>query len=144
MKIGEDLELVNKNEFQFSTSETLNSSIGIEGCKNFENNGSHYYFDGCERRSFWYSNCKLDIDDIVKKICMIYGNDNLYQKISKRFINKSLTGEIEHQFMTYKKLKKYFKWEPKYKLEKGLNITINWYLKFLKKYKYESFIEKKK
>ena len=84
------------------------------------------------------------VNDIVKKICMIYGNDNLYQKISKKFINKSLTGEIEHQFMTYKKLKKYFKWEPKYKLEKGLNITINWYLKFLKKYKYESFIEKKK
>ena len=57
-----------KNEFQFSTNETSNNSIGIEGCKNFENNGSHYYFDACERRSFWYSYCKMDIDDIVKKI----------------------------------------------------------------------------
>lgn len=57
-----------KNEFQFSTNETSKNSLGIEGFKNFENNGSDYYFDTCERRAFWYSFCKKDIDDVVKLI----------------------------------------------------------------------------
>ena len=57
-----------KNEFQFSTNETSKNSLGIEGCRNFENNGSSDYFDTCERRAFWYSYCKKDIDDVVKKI----------------------------------------------------------------------------
>lgn len=57
-----------KSEFQYSTNETSNKSIGIEGCKNFENNGSSFYFDSCERRAFWYSYCKKEVDDIVKEI----------------------------------------------------------------------------
>ena len=57
-----------KSEFQYSTNETSDKSIGIEGCKNFENIGSHYYFDCCERRTLWYSYSRIDIDDIVKKL----------------------------------------------------------------------------
>jgi CDP-glucose 4,6-dehydratase len=84
------------------------------------------------------------VNEIVQKVCSIYGNNELYKKISKAFVNKSLTGEIQHQFMTYKKLNKYFKWKPQHKLEDGLRETIDWYKRFLKKYKYETFIEDKK
>ena len=38
------------------------------------------------------------------------------------------TGEIQHQFMTYDKIKKYFNWKPEFDLEEGLSITIDWYL----------------
>jgi len=84
------------------------------------------------------------VNEVVQKLCMIFDNNLLYEKILKKFKNRSLTGEIEHQFMTYKKLKKYFQWEPQHKMEDGLKSTIEWYSKFLNKYKYESFTEKNK
>ena len=57
-------------------------------------------------------------------------------------MNKTLSGEIEHQFMNYQKLYKYFKWKPLYSLNDGLSKTITWYKSFLKKYNYKIFIEK--
>ena len=80
------------------------------------------------------------VDEIVKKICHKHNNKDLYKIISKNFKNKSLSGEIQHQFMTYKKLFKYFKWKPETNLDDGLDQTIDWYKKFLKKYKYETFL----
>ena len=57
-----------KNEFQFSTNETSQKKLGIEGCKNFENKSSINFFDGYEIREHWYSYCKIDVEDIVKNI----------------------------------------------------------------------------
>lgn len=108
-----------KNEFQFSTNETLNSSIGIEGCKNFENNGSHYFFDGCERRSFWYSYCKVDTDDIVKKILdkskrysydYYLNNDSLQIRLDNRLrgakqICYEITNNTHHKLIITKMIK---------------------------------------
>jgi len=82
------------------------------------------------------------VNQIVKNICEINSNQQLYQSIQKKFTNKTLSGEIEHQFMTYQKLHKYFKWKPLYSLNDGLSETIIWYKKFLKKYNYKIFIEK--
>lgn len=82
------------------------------------------------------------VDEIVKNICKIDSNKLLYNKIKKKFANKSLSGEIEHQFMNYQKLYKYFKWKPTFSLNDGLSRTINWYKDFLKKYNYKIFIDK--
>jgi len=82
------------------------------------------------------------VNQIVKNICEINSNKILYQRIKKKFMNKTLSGEIEHQFMNYQKLYKYFKWKPLYSLNDGLSKTITWYKSFLKKYNYKIFIEK--
>ena len=41
--------------------------------------------------------------------------------------NKKTTGELSVQIMDYKKLNKYFKWKPKYKIEKVLPSLCKWY-----------------
>ena len=53
-------------------------------------------------------------------------NDNLYMKIKDEFRKQKTIGEIQHQFMTYDKLQKYFNWKPEFSLEEGLSITIDW------------------
>ena len=80
------------------------------------------------------------VKDIIRKICFLSNNKELYANIEKRFKNKKLTGEINHQFMSYSKLNKLFKWKPSHKIDDGLRITIEWYGKFFKKYKYDDFL----
>jgi CDP-glucose 4,6-dehydratase len=79
------------------------------------------------------------VKDIILKLCKLTDNEKLYNKINSKFINKSLTGEIQDQFMSYSKLKKYFNWKPTYSLEDGLKISLEWYGKFLEKYGYKDF-----
>tara|TARA_B110000014_G_C20114130_1_gene587839 strand:+ start:653 stop:1702 length:1050 start_codon:yes stop_codon:yes gene_type:complete len=81
------------------------------------------------------------VDEIVNKICTTMGNDKLYYKIKKQFANKKTIGEIQHQFMTFEKLYRYFKWKPEFKIEKGLEHTISWYKDFLKTIDYKSFLK---
>ena len=81
------------------------------------------------------------VKDIISKICTISNNKNLYLKISKKFKNKKLKGEIENQFMSYSKLMKYFKWKPIYSLDEGLKLSYSWYKDFLKKNNYDDFVK---
>jgi hypothetical protein len=57
-----------KIEFQFENEETTSKYLGIAGCKDFENNGAIEYFNCCERRAFWYSYCKEDMDIAVQRL----------------------------------------------------------------------------
>ena len=82
------------------------------------------------------------VKDIVKKICSLTDNLDNYLKIAPKFKNKKSFGEIKNQFMTHNKIKKYFKWTPSHTLEDGLRKTIEWYVEFLKKYNYKSFLSK--
>ena len=68
----------------------------------------------------------------VKKIVQ-----NIYIKDKKRFSkivnlmkNKKTQGEIEFQFMDYKKVKSFFNWYPKFDLKTGLKMTTQWYKNF--------------
>ena len=79
------------------------------------------------------------VQDIIFKLCDLTGNQDLYESIRKKFKNKKLTGEIEHQFMTYDKLNKYFDWKPRHSIDDGLRHTLNWYKDFLKKHDYKDF-----
>ena len=82
------------------------------------------------------------VKDIVKKICFQSKNMNNYKIILPKFKNKKSLGEIKNQFMTYNKIYKYFKWKPNHPLDSGIEKTISWYTKFLKKYGYEPFLSK--
>ena len=70
----------------------------------------------------------------VKKIVQnIYKKDKKrYLKIVKLMKNKKTQGEIEFQFMDYKKVKSFFNWSPKFDLETGLKFTTQWYKNFFK------------
>ena len=81
------------------------------------------------------------VDNIIKELCKQTSNENLYSEIKKRYKNKKLSGEIKHQFMNYKKLNKFFGWKPTYSIESGLEETIKWYEKFLKRYSYKEFLK---
>ena len=73
---------------------------------------------------------------------MLSNRNDLYLKIKNDFKNKSLSGEIQHQFMNYNKLQKYFGWKPKYNLNDGLVETLEWYKDFLQINSYKYFIKK--
>ena len=67
------------------------------------------------------------------------GNQDLYKSIYKKFKNKKLMGEIEHQFITYDRLNKYFGWKSRHSIDDGLKHKFNWYKDFLEKYDYKDF-----
>ncbi len=83
-----------------------------------------------------------EVRNIIENICSLNNNKNLYKEISKNLSSKKLTGEIEHQFMNYKKIYKSFKWKPRHNLAKGLIKTIDWYKKFLNRYNYKDFLNR--
>ena len=49
--------------------------------------------------------------------------------------NIEAIGEITSQVMTYEKVEKYFGWKPKTTFDEGINLTIDWYRKYLKSIK---------
>ena len=82
----------------------------------------------------------FEVDDIIKNICLLENNEELYSSITKLYSGKKLIGEIQHQFMSYAKLKKMFGWKPKVEIKDGLRTTLKWYNGFLKKYNYKDFL----
>tara|TARA_B100001778_G_C18605476_1_gene639577 strand:- start:14097 stop:15149 length:1053 start_codon:yes stop_codon:yes gene_type:complete len=80
------------------------------------------------------------VNEITKNICLLKNNQKLYQNIKKSYVGKKLTGEIQHQFMSYAKLEKMFNWKPNHNIKEGLSITIDWYERFLAKYNYKKFL----
>ena len=48
-------------------------------------------------------------------------------------------GEIEHQFITYDRLNKYFGWKSRHSIDDGLKHKFNWYKDFLEKHGYKDF-----
>jgi len=80
------------------------------------------------------------VKTVIKSICSLNNNHELYKKILDKFKGKKTIGEITHQYMSYNKLNKYFKWMPNYTLDNGLKKTFLWYKEFLTKYNYKDFI----
>ena len=46
--------------------------------------------------------------------------------------NSNPMGEINNQVMHYKKVKNYFGWEPLTEFDYGLDVTIEWFAKYIK------------
>ena len=74
------------------------------------------------------------IKELIKIIYKLLDNLEEYKEIKKLFAEKCSPHEIEAQRMDYKKVNKFFNWEPKTDLNTGLKSSIDWYRKFLKNY----------
>lgn len=69
----------------------------------------------------------VTVIELVKKIYQIIG-----RKLNYRILNDARC-EIKHQYLSSKKARGTLNWKPTYGLDKGLNLTINWYRNLLGK-----------
>ena len=46
--------------------------------------------------------------------------------------NKKTVGEINFQFMDYKKVNEYFGWYPKNSFDDGIEKTVDWYKRYFR------------
>ena len=67
---------------------------------------------------------------VIENIYKLIDNSDLIN-IRKNMIGKNTVGEIECQYMDYKKVNKYFGWKPKHDFIDGLSKTIEWYKNYL-------------
>ena len=72
------------------------------------------------------------VKEVLKEIFSCTGAINEFYDILKLMENKTTVGEIDCQFMDYKKVNKSFGWKPKHSLNDGILKSIKWYEKFLK------------
>ena len=79
------------------------------------------------------NNKPITVKNLLQKIYFQQNKKTEYLEIVKLMKNKNTTGEIKFQSMNYRKLNKFFRWKPKYNIEKSLNITFAWYRKYLNK-----------
>jgi dTDP-glucose 4,6-dehydratase len=62
------------------------------------------------------------VTEIVNLIVRLMGC-----KFSPLILNKPTPGEIDKQYLSYKKARKVLKWKPKFNLKQALRLTIDWY-----------------
>lgn len=72
----------------------------------------------------------VSVSEVVEKIIKISGRVKLMPVILGQV---NLGGEIDKQFLSIKKAKRLLRWQPRYGLEQGLKLTIDWYRDFFKK-----------
>ena len=70
--------------------------------------------------------------DLVKKIC-VYLDKHFKKKKEDSFLNlikfvKDRPGHDQRYSINSKKLEKELKWKPSYNFDRGLKLTIDWYL----------------
>lgn len=70
----------------------------------------------------------VSILDLVKMIIGISGRKGLKPVVLGRAVPKN---EISRQYLSNKKASRVLGWYPRYDLEKGLRLTINWYENFI-------------
>lgn len=80
------------------------------------------------------TNNLVSVNEIIKKIFLINNNKDELKKIILRMEKSKTKGEINYQLMDYEKINKYFNYKPKTSFSTGINKTISWYKKYLKKY----------
>jgi CDP-glucose 4,6-dehydratase len=72
----------------------------------------------------------ISILEIVKKIIEISGRKNLFPVVLGK-VNPE--NEISRQYLSNKKAGRILGWHPRYDLERGLKLTINWYEDFYRR-----------
>lgn len=75
------------------------------------------------------TNNPTTVKEILEIIFAYFEKTNDLKKIIKSAKNNKIKGEIKHQYMDFKKVKKYFNCSPTINLKNGLRKTISWYLK---------------
>jgi CDP-glucose 4,6-dehydratase len=79
------------------------------------------------------TNKPLKVKNIIKIIFKHENKENRFKKIEKMFKNKKTSGELDFQYMDYKKVKFFFGWTPKTDFITGISKTITWYKKNISK-----------
>jgi len=73
----------------------------------------------------------VNIIDLAKTIIRLAGNQNIEVKLTK--VPEDRGQEIAKQYVSIEKAKIELNWEPIYSLDKGLEISLEWYKKYLSK-----------
>ncbi len=78
--------------------------------------------------------------DIVKKICDLIDKKLSRSSSSQKYISfvKDRPGHDKRYSIDSTKIKKYLNWEPKFSLDEGLNLTIDYYLKKIERLRSEA------
>lgn len=99
-----DLGIENNNfEIKYANINENKESIGLQGEKEFQNNGSLPYFNCCDMRTDWYNYTKFNIEEVVKDILdsnsmysyEYYKKNDLLKKILQNRLMGSL--KISHE-----------------------------------------------
>ena len=79
------------------------------------------------------SNDPLNIKSLIIKIFELVMEQKVFTNFKKQitFPKSKIHGEILFQQMDFKKISKSFNWRPKTKIDKGLELSIDWYKRFL-------------
>lgn len=72
----------------------------------------------------------VSVREVLETIFKLVGNNTEFERIAAEMSGKKTTGEIDVQFMDYKKVEAVFGWRPVTSLEEGLAKTINWFARF--------------
>ena len=78
------------------------------------------------------SNSPKTVKEVLKNIFTYTNKLNEYNDILLEMKNKNTTGEINCQFMDYKKAYDYFGWSPQHSFNDGMLKAIDWYKKYLR------------
>ena len=78
-------------------------------------------------------NKPIKVKDVIKKFYLSRNKKEELKIILKLMKSKKSKGEIPFQYMDYKKLKKYFGWQPKYEFKDTINDVFDWYEKYFNK-----------
>ncbi len=84
------------------------------------------------------SGIEISIGELAKKIIKIIGKDIKVVQDKKRVRPKA--SEVERLMADVSKAKKLINWKPKYDLDKGLRITIDWISEHLERYKTNMYV----
>ena len=78
-------------------------------------------------------NKPIKVKEVIKKFYLLRNKEEELKIIFKLMKSKKSKGEIPFQYMDYKKLKKYFGWQPKYQFENTLKYVFDWYENYFQK-----------
>jgi len=78
------------------------------------------------------SNKARSVREVLEKIFTLNEKPHLFNEILKLMKNKKTVGEINFQFMDYKKVNEYFGWYPKNSFDDGIEKTVDWYKRYFR------------
>lgn len=79
------------------------------------------------------TNSPKEIKKVIKIIHKVSNSKKDLSKVFKNIKKNKTKGEIDFQFMDYKKVKKFFGWRPRSNFDLSIKETFNWYKKNITK-----------
>jgi CDP-glucose 4,6-dehydratase len=76
------------------------------------------------------TNSPISVKEVLEAIYTIAQNPQDLDVVISLMKDKKTAGEIDCQYMDYKKVYQYFYWKPKYTFKEGLKKTIQWYTEY--------------